>query len=451
MSISSSKFLILAITISLMLFSQAQLSAQGSLIKSGPMVGHVDMRQAKIWLQTTSPVEVFVVYFDSANTARRFRTNILRTSSELSYTAKLIADSIEPGKTYFYEVWASGKKVERPYPLRFRSAPLWRWRGSAPNVRFALGSCAYINEPAYDRPGKPYGGGEQIFESIKETKPDIMLWLGDNTYLREADWNTRTGIMNRYTHDRSIPQLQPLIGGCSNIAIWDDHDYGPNDSDRGFFNKEETLRAFNLFWANPTIGMSSAERGITSSLQWADVDVFLLDNRWYRSPDKRVTGEKTILGKSQLQWLIDNLVSSNATFKFVCIGGQVLNSSAIYENYAVYAEERAHLIEAIQKENIKGVVFLTGDRHHTELSLMKLPGQVAIYDFTVSPLTSSANTKAKTEENSFRVDGTFVGERNFATIDVVGDDKERKLLLTVYDSNGKSLWQKSISSKDFEK
>ncbi|MBK8613627.1 MAG: hypothetical protein IPN85_09025 [Flavobacteriales bacterium] len=38
-----------------------------------------------------------------------------------------------------------------------------------------------MNEPAYDRPGTAYGGGYGIFNSIAETKPDLMLWLGDNT------------------------------------------------------------------------------------------------------------------------------------------------------------------------------------------------------------------------------------------------------------------------------
>ena len=33
-----------------------------------------------------------------------------------------------------------------------------------PDLKIALGSCAFINEEKYDRPGDPYGGNYEIFE-----------------------------------------------------------------------------------------------------------------------------------------------------------------------------------------------------------------------------------------------------------------------------------------------
>ena len=77
----------------------------------------------------------------------------------------------------------------------------------SPDFRLATGSCTYINEPELDRPGKPYGGDYQIFDAMVAQKPDLMVWLGDNAYLREADWSTRTGIYHRYSHTRSAPEL----------------------------------------------------------------------------------------------------------------------------------------------------------------------------------------------------------------------------------------------------
>ena len=95
-----------------------------------------------------------------------------------------------------------------------------------------------------------------------------MLWLGDNIYLREPDWNSWTGIIHRYTHDRATPQLQPFMASVHNYAIWDDHDFGPNDSDKSFWNKNLTLKAFKLFWANPSYGTGDI-KGTTTSFQWA--------------------------------------------------------------------------------------------------------------------------------------------------------------------------------------
>jgi len=86
-----------------------------------------------------------------------------------------------------------------------------------------------------------------------------------------------------------------------------------------------------------------------------DADFFLLDNRTHRSPNRRKTGERTQLGEEQLQWLVDNLAASYATFKFVVIGGQVLSTSPTYESYSNYGfdDERQRIIDYIYAENIK--------------------------------------------------------------------------------------------------
>lgn len=429
-------FSVIALTLSL----QAQ-----SLLQSGPMVGFADMREVHLWVQTTSPVAVAIRYADTTEPARWYWTKPCTTRAEDALTAHLVADSVQPGRIYRYEVYLNGQRLERPYPLLFRTPPLWQWRTDPPSFRFALGSCAYINDPPYDRPGKPYGGNYEIFRAIAAQQPHIFLWLGDNVYLREPDWNTWTGIVHRYTHDRATPELQPLLASCCHLAIWDDHDYGPNDADRGFWNKHQTRRAFELFWANPPAAFPDA--GITTKFSWGDCDFFLLDDRWWRSPNRRKTGERTILGEQQFQWLIDNLASSTATFKFVCIGGQVLNPVARYETYATYPEERQRLIEVIRREGIKNVIFLTGDRHHTELTRYTEGDSLILYDLTVSPLTSGPNVNAATEPNPLRVEGTLVAERNFATIDVEGPANQRRLRIRVYSTDGSLKWERTIAAQ----
>jgi alkaline phosphatase D len=119
----------------------------------------------------------------------------------------------------------------------------------------AVGSCAYIGEAQYDRPGDPYGGDYQIFTNIHQDQPALMLWLGDNTYLREVDWHSRSGIQHRFTHTRSLSEMQPLLASTHHYAIWDDHDYGPNNSDRSFIFKDIVTDIFCDFWGNPTCGI----------------------------------------------------------------------------------------------------------------------------------------------------------------------------------------------------
>jgi alkaline phosphatase D len=339
----------------------------------------------------------------------------------------------------------NGAPVQRPYPLRFQSQILWQWRIDPPAFRIAVGSCFYVNEPRYDRPGNPYGGDYQILAAIARTRPDAMLWLGDNAYYREVDY-TRAGMLHRYTHTRSFPELQPLLGSVHHYAIWDDHDYGPNDSDRSWFLKETAREVFQLFWGNLTFGMGS-DPGITTMFRWGDVEFFLLDDRYYRTPNRRRSGPRRILGPEQLEWLIDALTYSSAPFKFVAIGGQVLNPRPEFETYSrISPNERQELLDRITAENISGVVFLTGDRHITELTKIDRAGHYPLYDLTVSPLTAGPHTEGTI--NPAAIPGTFVNQRNFAVLDFSGRRTDRSMKITVFDTNGRELWTRTIRAAE---
>jgi alkaline phosphatase D len=404
------------------------------------------MREVMLWAQTTGAADVHFVYWDSAAPGVRHRTAGATTTNADAFTTKQIADRVEPGKVYGYEVIVNGRRISRPYPLRFQTQKLWQWREEPPAFRIALGSCAYVNEPEYDRPGNPYGGGLEIFTSIARTKPDAMLWLGDNVYLREVDWYTRTGILARYTHSRSIPELQPLLASTHHYATWDDHDFGPNNSDRSWIHKDVSLDAFKLFWGNPTYGVGG-KPGVTTMFQWADVEFFLLDDRYHRTPnDRKATGSRTMLGEHQFQWIIDALTASRAPFKLVAVGGQMMSPAADFENFATYAEERQALIDAITAEKIPGVVFLSGDRHLTELTRLEREGTYPLYDITISPLSAGAYADGKA--NAASVPGTLVTQRNFALLDFSGPRTDRSMKISVHDTAGALLWTRTITARE---
>ncbi|MBK8564611.1 MAG: alkaline phosphatase family protein [Saprospiraceae bacterium] len=431
--------------LSFLLLASTFLLAQKSLLQSGPMLGYSDMMETMLWAQTTTNAKVQVAYWPKGQPKERLLTDAVSTQKESGFTAHLLADQVQPGKRYEYELRINDQPIKPNYPLEFQTQPLWQWRTDPPTFRVAMGSCAYVNEEAYDRPGKPYGGDYQIFTSIHQQRPDLMLWLGDNTYLREVDWFTRTGFIHRYTHSRSLAELQPLLASTHHYAIWDDHDFGPNDSDRSFIHKDMATEIFGHFWANPKVGLPGLG-GCTSYFQWSDIDFFLLDDRYFRTPNKRKTGDQTILGEAQIEWLIDALAASNAPFKIVAIGGQVLTTYAGHETYMNIAPaERELLLGKIEDEGIKNVVFLTGDRHHTELSMMKNRAGNTVYDLTVSPLTSGVHTGA--EANALRVAGTMVQQKNFGVLEFSGPTKARVMKMSIFDSNGKEVWVRTVTSE----
>ncbi|MFT6960820.1 MAG: alkaline phosphatase D [Flammeovirgaceae bacterium] len=405
------------------------------------------MREVALWVQTKEVAEVYFEYWEVGNTSNKFRTSKIQTKKETAFVANLKADDVLPSKKYNYSLFINGTEVKRDYELSFQTQVLWRSRKDPPNFKFTTGSCVYIAEQRFEPPTKPYGGDYEIFETMHKKSPDFMLWLGDNFYLREMDWDSESGFMKRYTHTRSNPEMQALLGSTHNYAIWDDHDFGSNNSDRSFWNKELSKKAFKLFWSNPNY----VNEGITGTFHWADTQFFLLDNRYFRTPNKRVTGDRSILGAEQEQWLIDALKYSKATFKFVALGGQFISTYAKYENHATYAyaSERERIISKIRSEKIEGVIFLSGDRHHTELSkLQENPKIYPIYDFTVSPLTAKTYPRTEKEPNLNHVDNTLVNQRNFGEFSVSGPLTDRKLEVKIFGTKGELLWKREIRAND---
>ncbi|MCB9519954.1 MAG: alkaline phosphatase family protein [Myxococcales bacterium] len=440
--------------------TEAASAAPAARLVSGPMLGFVTMREATVWVATDGPATVSVEYWEVGasglplETAGPLRQTPPRaTESSVDDTHLVHVADLEPGSEYGYRVVVDGERYDPPAGATLRTQPNWRWQTTPPvppDLRIAFGSCNYVNEAAYDRAGTPYGGEHQIFDAIADQEPDFFVWLGDNVYFREVDWQSRSGMLHRYTHDRAIPELVRLLATTPQYATWDDHDFGANDSDRSYELQGEALELFREFWANPSYGLPSVP-GVFTRFTWGDVEVFMVDDRMYRAPDGTPDDEpKPFLGDAQLQWLIDSLTSSTATFKLVAVGNQVLNTLSPYESYGAYAEERDRLLDAIARRRIDGVVFLTGDRHYTELLRVEREGTYPLYDFTSSPLTSGAGGPAASEADSpIRVPGTVVERtRSFGTVEVTGPWGARVLELRAWDSSGGELWSHRIEQSE---
>ena len=417
--------------------------SQDIKIINGPVLGYAEMREAIIWLQLSKAGSAYAVYDDlSTEKKEEYRSETVSTSPSVANTLKLRFTEVEPGRKYSYRIYVNEQKQDFDFPLEFETEPLWDYRTEPPSFSFATGSCIYVNESEYDRPGKPYGGEYGIFKEMEKMEPDALLWLGDNTYLREADYFTRTGYLKRYTHSRAVPALQSLMAGANNYAIWDDHDFGPNDASGSWINRDLALEVFKLFWPNPSFGYRDMPSTF-SAFNYRDCDFIMMDNRFYRS-EVDSKGEGQIFGNKQVDRMIDLLKQSRAPFKFVLSGGQLLNTAKVYENHSNYAAERAYIIKRIEEENIKNVVFLTGDRHHSEYSRLELSNGNTIYDFTISPLTSSANTNVN-EQNDLQVEGSLIQERNFAMAEITGPRKKRVLNFSFYSNTGELLKSYLIS------
>ena len=415
------------------------------IVVSGPMLGHVSMRSANVWAQVDTQSDLAMMYWEmGVEEADTQLTEWEVATSATAFSAKFEIAHLEPGRKYQAVLVANGEALGDTISISTQT--LWDYRMDPPDFKAVVGSCVFVNDSIYDRPGKGYGGEYKVFEAITDVEPDMMLWLGDNVYLREVDFQSYSGYLYRYTHTRALPEMQALLMACPNYAIWDDHDFGPNDADMSWIHRDWAQEAFRTFWANPSYGAPSGADNVGSAFRYNDIEFFLLDNRSHRIHPNNRTQDLKVLGDAQLDWLIAALNKSKAPFKMVALGGQFLNDVAKHENMANYPE-RQEIIDRIEEEHIHGVIFLTGDRHCTDMSRLELEGGAVIHDLTVSPLTSGAYDNSK-ENNTLRIEGTTTPQRNFAELNFSGPRKDRSCEIVIKDNEGVELWSKTLKSKE---
>ncbi len=449
MKINKLRLLILFISLSV----SSLTIAQKKYLQAGPMLGRVNKIDIKLWVQTKKPAKVKFAYWEKNKPETKKFTTTKKTQKSRAYIAKYIIDHLKPGTTYSYQLYINNSKIKFDYPLEFTTQEVWAYHHAPKDFKFAFGSGAYINDIPFDRKGNKYGGNYEIYTRIPEKHPNFMIWDGDNIYLRQNEWDSKWGYIYRYTHDWSIPEKQKLFATVPHYAILDDHDFGPNDSDGSFWNKDLSIDMFKLFWANPrpVAGLKSA----TYKFSYNDADFFLLDNRYYRDPNNLKSKDyKTELGAKQLQWLKNALVFSKARFKFVVMGGQFLNTARNFETYSNHGfdKERQDIIDFIYKEGLTNVIFLTGDRHLTEISLLEQGNRFPkIWDVTVSPFTSGPNEHGRQEKNLLRIPGTLIMKRNFAIFNIEGKGKDRHIKIDFYDKKGKKINEFIIKQDEYNR
>ena len=203
---------------------------------------------------------------------------------------------------------------------------------------------------------------------------------------REPEYTSREGINRRYRFYRSHPRMEKLLTAAPHVAIWDDHDFGPNDSDASFAGKGWTLEMFRRYWPLP---YTPPADGLYGMVTQGDVEIFLLDDRSWRDPDEWPQGpDKAMYGAKQMAWLKRALFASRAPFKLVAGGSQFFNGVSKYETWAKYPAEQKDLLDFLAQQRVPGVIFLSGDRHFSEGLRIERPGLYPLHEFTVSPFTS---------------------------------------------------------------
>lgn len=418
--------------------------AGAATLAGGPMAGPATATRIGVWLMTDTAAVVQLEYWPQGQPWAVRRSQPVAAAQERGHTARVDLEGLQADTRYAYRVLLDGTPVEMGEPTEFSTAPA---DPVAPrDLVIATGSCSYVPDPPYEVTHNAFGAGFEIFDTIAAQQPDMMLWLGDSIYYRNEDLSSpdqaAARMHRRWANTRSFGPLQRLLRTGQHLAIWDDHDFGPDNSNREFALKATALELFRNYWANPGYGLSGMA-GIFSRVPLGDVELFLLDDRYYRDDDAAVDPERSMLGAKQLEWLKSALRDSRAAFKLVVNGSRMLSDRPSAEmrggeGWHNFPRERQAFLDWLAAERIDGVFFLSGDIHYTHLTERERSGTYPLTELTCSPLTSRVHPRPFPVRE---VSGTLVTQRNFCTLEFSGAAGARSMRVAVWDATGTRLWQ----------
>lgn len=398
-------------------------------LMQGPRIGWTAPDSLVVWARLSGAYEAQLEYSDDPALRHARLSAPVRASEGDDFTVRLKAEGLSPRQLVYYRLLIDGEPtiVDRGQRIwRTQAAPAATDQG---RLRVAFGSCArYAVSPV-----------QPVWDGVQRCEPDLFLWLGDNIY---GDSLSAETLREEYRRQMSVPNLGPVQSRVSQLAIWDDHDFALNDSDRRNPMREAALAAFRDYWANPAYGLPEAP-GVFFRHAFGPVDLFMLDNRYDRSPAGEPDGpDKTALGKRQLEWLKDELRSSQAVFKLVATGQGWTNAKAFGgESWASYLHERDEILRFIRSEPIPGVLLISGDTHVAELNaLPDAESGYDLYECVSSPLAQETAMSWLNYKPVERVRQVYAGGANFGLLDFdfTGDDPTVRI--GVRNMRGDPVW-----------
>ncbi|MEO0510741.1 MAG: alkaline phosphatase D family protein [Verrucomicrobiota bacterium] len=414
-------------------------------LANGPMLGPIEMREAQVWVQTEGPSLIRIAYAESGDEQKLQWSPPVKTDSRNNNTATIHLGGVEPGRTYTYRVEVDGELVTDP--TEFTTPAFYHGRTPPPDFTIAVGGAHYAVQEGFEPPYRILGADYNIFQTIAESNPTFMLWLGNTAHLRESDWGSKSGYLKRFTHARSLPEMDSLLSGTPNYAIWGASDYGAPNAGELYSQREYAESSFRAFWPQPAKVV--AFEGLATRFRYADAEFFLLDTRSQRNDTPTSKQPFQVLGPKQIEWLRQELLRSTATFKVVCAGAPILNPAKSRSNLSYAEREQSSLLQMFRNEEIPGLFFLSGGKYYGELTRLVHASTYNLFDLTLGPLTAEPQEN-EDELNFFRMPGTRTLERQFALIDFTGSEEDRRITIRIMSVEGKELWNRNIPASQLK-
>jgi phosphodiesterase/alkaline phosphatase D-like protein len=274
-----------------------------------------------------------------------FATAVLATNNRM---VGLDVTGLQPATPYFYAVESEGV-VETAVVGQFTTPS-----NTFQSFTFALGSCA---STATNHP---------VFDTIQAHNPFFYLITGDFHYESIAN-NQRSNFRAAYDAVLASPRQADLYHALPVAYMWDDHDYGPNDSDATAPGREAARLTYQEYVPHYPLAAGSGSVPIYQAFTIGRVRFILTDLRSERSaksaPDNAA---KSMMGAAQKAWFKQELLTANGSFPlivWVCTMPWIASPTAGADHWGGCTTERRELANFIKDNTIQGLLMLCGDAH----------------------------------------------------------------------------------------
>ncbi len=384
-------------------------------ITHGVATGDVTATSAVLWTRASGDAEI-VFEIDDDPELEKPRRLTAAADPAGDFTAHVTIDGLEPATTYHVRISAGDGA------------------GGSESGSFTTAAAATVAVPVRFVVGGDVGGqrycrhperGYDIFRAMAELEPDFFIANGDMIYADDpcpavgpggpnvpgdfppvtapgVDWTDRGQVSEifhaHWRYNRADGHHQDFLRRVPFYAQWDDHevvnDFGaaweslPVQSARSGYPTLVAAGRDAFFAWNPIARHpQEPERVYRSFRRGRDIELFILDARSYRSVNdlaERANDPKALLGDTQLEWLLDGLIRSDATWKIVSsdvplsyptgtqpdLFGRDAFADGNYPwgttGYAArtgFEAELIRLVQTLDARDVRNVVFVATDVH----------------------------------------------------------------------------------------
>ena len=402
-----------------------------SKLIAGPMLSYIDDYHAQMWIlvsKETKEVTIKLENFDedrnktlvydltdpkSFNNSSWFDFHVSDYNNGDEIPVVLTIEELLPDSEYHVKIYLDSVMVEEDMEI-------YTPRNFLADIYFLLGHNLNLSNEN-DK-------GDKILNTMSEFESDFMVWMGNNVSFNKSESNSFKKMLEKYKSIRKRESVNHFMKKMPHIATWNDKDFGLNTSDTRFALKDSTLMAFNLFWPNApkkTYNYTFREYGVYKCYDYEDVEIFMMDNRMFKTALNQ--DEPEFFGDNQMNRFINEIMGSNAAFKFIICGNSILTEGEDDEPFQDYSKEYEEFMRRLHLSRINGVVFITGDTDKTELIKEDRENAYPLYELKFPGLSP---------------EGLFDG--NFARIKVEGEYRKRICSIQVYNEIGKEVFKKRI-------